>query len=77
MTFGPFACLAHCVTHAASSLILCQFYFCLLPLLCSFSSPDLSDLGFVLTLTARYKKVSRVENSFLTAQRQADFHPEI
>ena len=23
--FGPFACLAHCVTHAASCLISCQF----------------------------------------------------
>ena len=23
--FGPFACLAHCVTHAASCLIPCQF----------------------------------------------------
>ena len=23
--FGPFACLAHCITHAASCLIPCQF----------------------------------------------------
>ena len=40
--------------------------------------PYLSDLvDFALTLTARYKKESRVESSFLTAQRQADFHSEI
>ena len=36
--FGPFACLAHCVTHAGSCLIPCQFYMCLLPFLCPFSS---------------------------------------
>ena len=34
-------------------------------------------VGFALTLTARCRKESRVESSFLTAQHQADFHPEI
>ena len=39
---------------------------------------NLSDLvGFALTLTARYKKESMVESSFLNAQHQVDVHPEI
>ena len=39
---------------------------------------NLSDLvGFALTVTTRYKKEKKMENSFSTAQRQADFHSEI
>ena len=34
-------------------------------------------MGFALTVAIRYKKETRVESSFLTGQREADFHPEI